>query len=356
MASLANVEYRNQEATCYVGNLDARCDEDLLMELFTQVGRINSVHMPKDKLTGAHNGYGFVEFNDVTDADYAMQTLNMVKMYDRPLRVSKSSLDKKTGQSALDVGANLFIGNLDPNDVDEKLLYDTFSAFGTIIRPPRVARDEATNQSRGYGFVSYDSFEASDAAIECMHNQYLCDRQVVVQYAFKKKSDTEETGTAPGSAPERHGTRAERMLAASNPLRKYVQKSAVQRTPNTLFAISGSSGAGGIGGVSMPMMPPPPPGAPPPPPPLPPGAPPPPPPPLPPGMPPPFPPGGVTATSLHPPPPPLPAGAPPPLPPPPLPAGAPPPLPPPPLPSQPQGGGMPPPPPPPLPPSGGWQQ
>ncbi len=42
---------------------------------------------------------------------------------------------------AFDVGANLFIGNLD-NDVDEKLLYDTFSAFGVIIgNTPKVMRD-----------------------------------------------------------------------------------------------------------------------------------------------------------------------------------------------------------------------
>jgi splicing factor 3B subunit 4 len=37
----------------------------------------------------------------------------------------------------LDVGANLFIGNLDP-EVDEKLLYDTFSAFGVIMQTPKV--------------------------------------------------------------------------------------------------------------------------------------------------------------------------------------------------------------------------
>ena len=39
MASLPTVERRNQEATCYVGNLDPQVDEDLLVELFTQVGR-----------------------------------------------------------------------------------------------------------------------------------------------------------------------------------------------------------------------------------------------------------------------------------------------------------------------------
>ena len=36
-----------------------------------------------------------------------------------------------------DIGANIFIGNLDP-EVDEKLLYDTFSAFGVILQTPKV--------------------------------------------------------------------------------------------------------------------------------------------------------------------------------------------------------------------------
>ncbi|KAF3515943.1 hypothetical protein DY000_02060895 [Brassica cretica] len=34
-----------------------------------------------------------------------------------------------------DVGTNLFIGNLDP-DVDEKIVYDTFSTFGGIDSNP----------------------------------------------------------------------------------------------------------------------------------------------------------------------------------------------------------------------------
>lgn len=56
---------------------------------------------------------------------------------------------------ANDVGANLFIGQLDP-DVDEKMLYDTFSAFGFITQTPKVMRDPDTGISKGYGFISYD--------------------------------------------------------------------------------------------------------------------------------------------------------------------------------------------------------
>lgn len=57
-----------------------------------------------------------------------------------------------------------------------QLLYDTFSAFGMVIATPKIMRDPDTGASRGFGFVSFDGFEASDAAIEAMNGQYLCNR------------------------------------------------------------------------------------------------------------------------------------------------------------------------------------
>jgi hypothetical protein len=38
-----------------------------------QVGPVSSVHMPKDKVTGKQQGYGFVEFKGEEDADYAIK-------------------------------------------------------------------------------------------------------------------------------------------------------------------------------------------------------------------------------------------------------------------------------------------
>ncbi|XP_047334241.1 splicing factor 3B subunit 4 [Impatiens glandulifera] len=204
---------RNQDATAYVGNLDPQTSEELLWELFVQAGPVVNVYVPKDRVTNLHQGYGFVEFRSEDDADYAIKVLNMIKLYGKPIRVNKASQDKKS----LDVGANLFVGNLDP-DVDEKLLYDTFSAFGVIVTNPKIMRDPETGNSRGFGFVSYDSFEASDGAIEAMNGQYLCNRQITVSYAYKK--DTKG---------ERHGTPAERVLAASN-------TTAQRSRPHTLFA------------------------------------------------------------------------------------------------------------------------
>ncbi|XP_050385541.1 uncharacterized protein LOC126802053 [Argentina anserina] len=227
---------RNQDATAYVGNLDPQISEELLWELFVQAGPVVNVYVPKDRVTNLHQGYGFVEFRSEEDADYAIKVLNMIKLYGKPIRVNKASQDKKS----LDVGANLFVGNLDP-DVDEKLLYDTFSAFGVIVTNPKIMRDPETGNSRGFGFISYDSFEASDAAIEAMNGQYLCNRQITVSYAYKK--DTKG---------ERHGTPAERVLAASNPTSK--------SRPHTLFAsgpptLPNSAQANGAMGAPVPPRP-----------------------------------------------------------------------------------------------------
>lgn len=61
-----------------------------------------------------------------------------------------------------------------------------------------------TNQSKSYAFVAFSTFEASDAALESLNNQYLLNRPITVTYALKKD----------GKGGERHGTAAERLLAA----------------------------------------------------------------------------------------------------------------------------------------------
>ena len=45
----------------------------------SQAGPVVNVHMPKDKVTQMHQGYGFVEFRSEIDADYAMKLMNMVQ-------------------------------------------------------------------------------------------------------------------------------------------------------------------------------------------------------------------------------------------------------------------------------------
>ncbi|CAG8903162.1 unnamed protein product [Penicillium salamii] len=189
---------QDKEATVYVGNIDERASDSLVWELMLQAGRIVNVHLPKDRVTQLHQGYGFVEFISEEDAEYASKIMNGIRFYGKPIRVNKASADK---QKTVEIGAELFVGNLDPM-VTEQVLYDTFSRFGNLLNLPKIARDD-NNLSKGYGFVSFADFESSDSAISNMNGQYLMNKQVSVQYAYKKDGKG-----------ERHGDEAERMLAS----------------------------------------------------------------------------------------------------------------------------------------------
>lgn len=59
-------------------------------------------------------------------------------------------------------------------------------------------RDPETGNSKGYAFINFASFEASDAAIEAMNGQHLCNRPISVSYAFKKEARGERHGTGEG--------------------------------------------------------------------------------------------------------------------------------------------------------------
>ena len=219
---------QDKDSTIYVGNLDERVTDALVWELFLQAGRIQNVHLPKDRVTQSHQGYGFVEFTSEEDADYAARIMNQVRLYGKPIRVNKASADK---QKNVEVGAELFVGNLDPM-VDERVLHDTFGRFGILValpkvcpthcthrytaNNPQVARDES-NLSKGYGFISFGDFDAADAAITNMNGQYLMNKEISVQYAYKKDGKG-----------ERHGDQAERMLAAQ------AKQHGVQPTPATI--------------------------------------------------------------------------------------------------------------------------
>ncbi|KAG7289593.1 hypothetical protein NEMBOFW57_005964 [Staphylotrichum longicolle] len=215
---------QNKDATVYVGNIDERFTQELLSELMTQVGPVRQVHMPQDRVSQTHQGYGFVEFDTPGSAEYASKVLNGIRIWGKPIRVNKASADK---QKTVDIGAELFINNLDPQ-VDEKILYDTFSQFGQILRQPNIVRDD-NNISKGYGFVSFDSFEASDVAIATMNGQYLLSKAITVEYAYKKDGKG-----------ERHGDEAERKLAAEGKKHNIVPE---QQTLPPAFHMTAQMGA-----------------------------------------------------------------------------------------------------------------
>ncbi len=81
----------------YVGNLPFTTTEADLRALFEEHGSVESANVITDRESGRSRGFGFVEFQNESDAQDAQRALDGYDLDGRNLRVNEAQDRKRTG-------------------------------------------------------------------------------------------------------------------------------------------------------------------------------------------------------------------------------------------------------------------
>ncbi|KAH7833679.1 hypothetical protein Vadar_008693 [Vaccinium darrowii] len=168
----------------FVADLELNVTDSQLYHEFSRLGQVLSVRLCRDK-EGKSLGYGYVNYVNPQDAANALKMLNSTPINEKRIFIMHSNCDPSVPRSG---PGNIFIKNLD-KAIDHNDLYYTFSSYGKILSC-KLVRDPS-GQSKGYGFVQYDSDEAAQEAIEKVDGTLLNDKQVFVEPYLTKKEREE---------------------------------------------------------------------------------------------------------------------------------------------------------------------
>ena len=241
-ATLASRVAEAKRRTLWIGDLAYWMDEQYVLYAFSSVYKtVNHVKLIRNRQTGLHEGYGFVEFATREDADFALKTfpghampgtmhayvLNWAQAKtprssedggsapSTPKKlanegssrtvlapVSESGSDVSEMEGAHDgddaqEGAefSVFVGDLGP-DVTDAMLTELFKEKCSTAHNARVVVDLKTLRSKGYGFIDFTTEKDYNIAMNEVAGARcgMFDRAIRVCNAIERKPDPGLTG------------------------------------------------------------------------------------------------------------------------------------------------------------------
>ncbi|KAF4518986.1 hypothetical protein B566_EDAN007774 [Ephemera danica] len=167
----------------YVGSISFELKEDTIRQAFLPFGPIKSINMSWDPVTQKHKGFAFVEYDIPEAAQLALEQMNGVMIGGRNIKVVGRPSNMPQAQSVIDEITEeakqynrIYVASIHP-DLTEDDIKSVFEAFGPI-KCCRLQPGSSPTKHKGYGFIEYDTQQASQEAIASMNlfdlgGQYL---------------------------------------------------------------------------------------------------------------------------------------------------------------------------------------
>src|SRR5258706_10363754 len=103
------------------------------------------------------------------------------------------------------MSTKLFVGNLSFNTTQEQL-QDLFAAHGNVVEVD-VIMDKFSGRPRGFGFVTMETKEAADAAVQALNGKEIDGRALTVNEARPREERPRGGGGGYGGGARRGGGR-----------------------------------------------------------------------------------------------------------------------------------------------------
>lgn len=179
----------------YIGDLQDWMDENYIFRLLSPSGEIVNVKIIRNKVTGASEGYGFIECVSHDAAGRVLEVYNGQPIHDTGAMFRLNWATHGQGKRAPSEDWSLFVGDL-AGEVTEAMLLDHFRSYFPNATNARVIMDVATGRSKGYGFVRFMTEQERDQAIGQMNGTFLSSKTIRVCEATSKKQSSTQSAAS----------------------------------------------------------------------------------------------------------------------------------------------------------------
>jgi polyadenylate-binding protein len=184
----------------YVKNLPDNITREEIEAMFSKAnprGTITSIMVATDA-EGKSKGFGFINFENIEQANRAVELMNGHEIGGKKLYVARAQKREEREKELRErfenlkierqkkyEGVNLYVKNL-ADDIDDARLRGEFKQFGDITSA-KIMSDPATAKSKGFGFVCFASPEEATKAVTAMNGFMLDGKPLYVALAQRKE-------------------------------------------------------------------------------------------------------------------------------------------------------------------------
>lgn len=169
------ITYAPTDNFLFLGNLALTIDENILWDMLTPFGKVARAFLLRSMKTGYMKGCGFVEFEDREEAKNAKESLTGRFLRGRIVRTDWAPLVLNTYDELH--SRTLFIDRIPKDLFDSNILRELFAQCGKVLFCD-IAINPANGESRGFGFVDFDSHDTAEKAQRMFSNYQIGNSQL----------------------------------------------------------------------------------------------------------------------------------------------------------------------------------